>query len=1008
MSGIAGTTGQTPVRRLALTVALAFTTALAACGEPTTPGGPAMEIRVKPLQFQQVLRVCYDLAVLDAFGVTLWQFGDPFVNANDTPPDTETICSDEYGTGSGGDIQYIGPCDPAYNPNVVRIVIDGIYTLNGRLEDNVDWLPTCTAAEPCFQYVNCEENENILVEFNILVLRSANQGFFDIAVKFDDVFCSAKVDCSYDADGKQTIVAVHDSATGKEVQTAVVGLACTGGPDTADEDVESILHANDVRLACGDIDNPAQSLVWTCEQDNPSYYGYFLHFPPTGPEIGGTVVTRSDTTLAYDQNELEIIDLPDPYSAGIITRILADADNPREAIAMYVERHVDPSVSGPIKSLAPGIVFKDTTDWEFRQVGQTLDEPIVMPRAFDGKHLLAVNTLEDLVPADGRVFTFPIINTPGDRTLGEPEVFELPEGVSDCGRFQILDGYFIADCYRRAEVAGQMVDGFEVITWLAAADNPADYTVLRPDVNEPHFRLALVDQAGLRVEETAVVLALTTHVQWSQPATFVPNVSDDRITDTESYAVIYRCLRSNLANCKADDPAPKVDKYASHTHMTKPRVPTSARSIVDQFILGTFGFDKGKPRALPAVFELFDGSDSGYWNDWRNSEGNPVGQVRLMGIFPRERVVYGHFGKYEQSPLDGTGPWQMQAFVARIPSTSQQLVTVVPLPIPPGIEPRVFLGRAGPEDSPRLLMEIARESPTTDRPIRQFAEIALDGTDLGVERFTIVGSLPFFDDDPRNDMPHDFGFSQSFYARDRALESTVYDMYVANCSQHFGAVAAMPGQDVLIVDPATDVIQVVDPSPPGISLFNTAYAEPLDAPPWMLGAPTYTIVDPAIVPGYKWHMGDITFNIPPSDRPADTNTVLINYGVYRDVESLDCGLGAGTCNKLYWNTAVGFDTSVPDCTLYFDATVSSAVQLEDGRLPPGAWWPWLEATVPLTDPDGNLLCRQHPMGSPQYPAHAYPVTDATRACYLYDGAAAKPDPRCIDAMYWMEYREWVP
>ncbi len=967
-------------------------------------GGPGLEIRVQPLQFDSVLKVCYDIAVYDGIGTLLWQAGVP--NLNWDQGDPTTICSDEFGTGSGGDIQYIGDCDPTFNPNAIAITIDGIYTINGRLEDDVDWLPTCTVADPCFQYVECLPDGNVLVEFNILVMRSANQGFFDIAVKFDDVFCSAKVDCTYDAAGTEPIMAVHHD--GLERQTAVVGLACTAGPDTTEEDIASVLHVNDVRIACGDIqsDEPA-ALVWTCERDNPTYYGYYLHEPASGPEYGGLQVTRAPGPGPYSQDVLAMGTLPPGFDAGVVMRVLADTTSPREALMVYVRRHANPSVDGPWDRLATGLAKRDGGPWEFSSIGDSAGFDIVVPRAWDGKHLLSVTTTDALMPVGSRVVTYRVANPPGSRVLSPPTIHALPERVSGCGRFQMLDGWFIGECFREDDPGGGAVPWFEGVLWVAKADDPANSAVLRVPSDEPHFRVSLAELGGVQVEPDALVIGATARFQWSMPPGFVPPEPGDRFADSQTIAVVFRCPDFILPGCVADQAAPVVDPYRPHETAVKIRAVTEVRGLADSFLFGRFLFDTGVQETRAAVIELRDGGPSSYWFEWVDAGGAPINDVRVMGIFPQSRVVYGHFGPEDASPLDGSGPWPQETFVARLPSQSEEVIEVVALPLPAGTEPRVFLGRAGPESQRRLLMKTGRVSPDTGLPIEELVELRLRDSFLGVDRFTYLGPETWFGPDATDDLPWDFDWVTEFQSRARWLEGRTYDHFTANCLQTFGAVDAVLGRDPLIIDPEVDR-DIESPPLAGIGAVWTAYADPLPDPGWLESDPprSYTLIDPSIDPGYRWHGGDVVLGIPPNPRPAEIDPVLHNYGVYRGVEELDCG--SGSCNKLYWNVAVGFDPTVADCTLYFDATVSAASTLENGQLPAGQWWPWLEATVPLTGPGGGLVCTQHPMGSPEYPAMAYAVDDSTQGCYRYDGASVTEAEMCEEAGYWLGYREWAP
>ncbi len=223
-------------------------------------------------------KVCYDIEVTngpDKSGDTVWSKGTP--GLNDGTPDTDAVCSTQYGNDGGGDITYIGTCDAdgqddpsdadGERTNSVTIWFDGIYDDGLAYIDPTGpngWRNPCVDAEGdeigCTLNVLCEENADALVEFNFTVMREANQGFFDIAVNFGDIFCSAKFDCSTEIDGacsgpggtcttgeladglttcdtnadcraQADINLLHDAA-GERAKTFVLGFACTAGPGT--------------------------------------------------------------------------------------------------------------------------------------------------------------------------------------------------------------------------------------------------------------------------------------------------------------------------------------------------------------------------------------------------------------------------------------------------------------------------------------------------------------------------------------------------------------------------------------------------------------------------------------------------------------------------------------------------------------------------------------------------------------------------------------------------------
>lgn len=138
----------------------------------------------------------------------MWSKGTPGLNGG--TPDTDALCSDRFGNGAGGALSYVGPCDAdgqadpgdadGERMNSVTVWFDGLYGASGGYIDpngTQGWQNPCVDAAGaevgCTLDVLCEENADARVAFDFTVMREANQGFFDIAVSFEDVFCSAKV-----------------------------------------------------------------------------------------------------------------------------------------------------------------------------------------------------------------------------------------------------------------------------------------------------------------------------------------------------------------------------------------------------------------------------------------------------------------------------------------------------------------------------------------------------------------------------------------------------------------------------------------------------------------------------------------------------------------------------------------------------------------------------------------------------------------------------------------------
>jgi hypothetical protein len=181
-----------------------------ACGgaQPTQPDG--LSIELAPLTLPGLSDACYDLRVTNATngsGEVVWQRGTPGLNGG--TPDDGSICADRFGDGEGA-ITWVGPCDasgqldadPASERiNSVTLWVDGLYDEGGTYLDPdgpQGFRDPCPGG--CTLDVLCEENADTAVRFDLTIMRQANQGFFDVAVAFEDIFCSAKLDTCYEGD----------------------------------------------------------------------------------------------------------------------------------------------------------------------------------------------------------------------------------------------------------------------------------------------------------------------------------------------------------------------------------------------------------------------------------------------------------------------------------------------------------------------------------------------------------------------------------------------------------------------------------------------------------------------------------------------------------------------------------------------------------------------------------------------------------------------------------------
>ena len=201
-------------------------------GEPPTDElarAGRVAIEVAPLSLAGVTDARYTLTVTsgpDGTGETVWQ---------------RTVTSSQYGDGAGS-LAYVGPCDASAAQGSVSLELLTLYGSGGAPIDEGTWVnPT-----PITRNVVCVQNADVPVTFDMTIVRDAQQGFFDVAVSFDDIFCSAKLDCVRDG-GDEDLELLHNPLEGGARDlTAVLAFACTADPDGD----ETFLYMDDVRIVC--------------------------------------------------------------------------------------------------------------------------------------------------------------------------------------------------------------------------------------------------------------------------------------------------------------------------------------------------------------------------------------------------------------------------------------------------------------------------------------------------------------------------------------------------------------------------------------------------------------------------------------------------------------------------------------------------------------------------------------------------------------------------------------
>ncbi|MFO0749959.1 MAG: hypothetical protein U1F43_30465 [Myxococcota bacterium] len=237
---------------------------LACSGDDAEPAEPRIELRVAPLSLSGIGFACFDVRVDNGAG-PVWSRGDPALTrfgadqtggANTGAPDLDALCSDAFGNGARGDVAYVGPCDATSDSdgdragvqNRVTLWVDALASADGS-GDIGGWSDPCP--DGCALTVDCVADRDTPVTFDLTIARRAEQGFFDVAVDFDDIFCSAKVDTCYAAPDGARIELLFGADWVRD-WTAVAGLACTAGPGGAGSE----LLYGPVAVTCGGVRFP--------------------------------------------------------------------------------------------------------------------------------------------------------------------------------------------------------------------------------------------------------------------------------------------------------------------------------------------------------------------------------------------------------------------------------------------------------------------------------------------------------------------------------------------------------------------------------------------------------------------------------------------------------------------------------------------------------------------------------------------------------------------------------
>lgn len=279
----------------------------AACGAPGSPPPGRLSLAVAALNLPDVGGACYDVRVANGEDQLLWSLGDP---GRRVPSDDGALCSQDLGTGDGG-LTWFGPCDGASPQTTVTLYLDSLWASGA--DRNVDppltgWVNPCPSPTGCVVTTTCNPGGDASAVFELTVLRESDQGFFDISVGLDEVFCTAQVDCEKNGQfGPEPLNLLHDPLTGQRVPSVAMRFACTAGAERDTHlllDAELRCGATTVRLPLGRPEGNAYSALTRPPPlvQAASYRGLDQTTTPLGE---GTNLLFFNTVVALDFNALD-------------------------------------------------------------------------------------------------------------------------------------------------------------------------------------------------------------------------------------------------------------------------------------------------------------------------------------------------------------------------------------------------------------------------------------------------------------------------------------------------------------------------------------------------------------------------------------------------------------------------------------------------------------------------------------------------------------------------------
>ena len=834
----------------------------------------------------------------------------------------------------------------------------------------------------------------------------------DSSVQFEDVFCSAKLDCAYDGLGVEPINLLFDPLTGERAQTAVLAFACSGGAGASDN---TTLHFTQARFQCADGGQfMAQPATCTGADGGTTVYGIFAAMTGAGNvELSGKVWQKTAGVFALhtfrDIVQNLTFDGTTWTEASVSMPMPTNTDDNPDTLHM-LGGAFGANATSVFDSMGTALFWQETGNgtWHMEVLPNPIDNntgnpyPAVTPKIPDPTtyDIWAVAAGMASGPNNPRAILFPYEGdaNPGfysgvaaNYALGMP--IPEPANVTSAGCLLALPtgGVRPGFCFEQ-DGAGPVQMRYHI--WRHYEDGGGHHLRLDngdgaglpvasaqggPITDFGSYRTAMSEYDGLGDVFGVVTLGST--------LTVVANVLylDGGNADVSRIVVLTLDGGGNwVAAFPTITGSGSAGSSFFHVIATTNAQTGAARVVASGW------FDPGGGPSMPSAVFAYNATTSA-WDHWDEVHvpGDPNHGFDAWALGPKSLLT----GMYRDS---GNAE---RIFVARIPtSNGTTWFDGVNLPMPPGVSVSQIT-RGGvfhyrPDGKVLLAMNATLHGAVPEKgagagdsiitwtldPTQPLATMVTDYAKI--DGPTYLATPPVANLQPLEVFNglEVYASTEFVGARDQYVDSR-WDFSVPNCTDVLSSMRTSSLTRQLERGFAFDVTgsdtgQI--PSDEDELAMSTTAQGFLDA------NLTNQVLDLNKPKGNVWGAGN-----------PDTNAsdALWQYAVTYGDEYLMCG--GVSCNKRYFTAAFGFDPAVPGCWLHFDATASgNETAFVNSATPAGTMYPVIRMSVPLTaETGGGLTCTQNPLGGASSGVYAQYTSfgQVQHFCHAYAGGPTISD-----------------